>query len=294
MGGICLVNDQAAEELEETPFGVKKRLNYFEEILRSRDPEQVLDVGCGTGEQVTIPLAKIFPETQFLGVDTDESSVMRANRDNELKNLRFECIDDVNELEPETNYDIIIASEVIEHVENPYRFMAELKKRLSGHGALILTLPNGYGPYELTEVVRTVLHVTGLYGVLRKIKHTLSKSPPQSNDNPTLKDSCANSPHINFFSYSGIKKLIREEGFEITEYKPRTFLCGFLLSGIIIRYGLIEWNTKIADSLPPRLNSGWMFLLEQTNSTPGCRSSYEPSTYSKARRYLNKKKNINS
>lgn len=292
MGKICLVNDQAAEELEETPFGVKKRLKYFEEILRSREPEQVLDVGCGTGEQVTIPLAKNFPKIQFLGVDTDESSVMRANRGNELKNLRFECIEDIGKLEPETNYDIIVASEVIEHVENPAQFMAELKKRLSGDGALILTLPNGYGPYELIEVVRTVLHVTGLYEVLRKVKYTLSKSPPPSDENPTLKDSCANSPHINFFSYPGIKKLIREVGFEFIEYKPRTFLCGFLLSGIVTRYELIKWNTKVADSLPPRLNSGWMFLLEQANSSPGCSSSYEPSTYSKVRRYLNRKKNI--
>lgn len=136
----------------ENFYGILKRLDYVEKVINEYAPESVLDVGCGTGELLTKPLAESFPDRVFVGVDDDNSSIEFARGGSSFENLTFLY---PGELETSARFDLIIASEVIEHVERPEHLLLEAARRLKPSGKMIITLPNGYGPFEATSFFDT-------------------------------------------------------------------------------------------------------------------------------------------
>jgi 2-polyprenyl-3-methyl-5-hydroxy-6-metoxy-1,4-benzoquinol methylase len=118
-----------------------KRFLFLEETIRSQAPKEVLDIGCGNGHYLTIPLACSFPGVRFFGIDTDGKSIEQARNVNSLANLEFSLPGEIRE---GGKYDFIIASEIIEHVEDPEGFLLSLKERLNP-GKIFLSMPNGYG-----------------------------------------------------------------------------------------------------------------------------------------------------
>src|SRR5436853_167219 len=93
-----------------------------------------------------------------------------------------------------------------------------------GTGAIALTLPNGYGPFEAMALTECVLHLSGLQSILRWLKYRiLGKSvSPRAADLDTL----AVSPHVNFFGFDEITNLFEAAGFNIVRSANRTALCG--------------------------------------------------------------------
>jgi 2-polyprenyl-6-hydroxyphenyl methylase / 3-demethylubiquinone-9 3-methyltransferase len=105
----------------ETSYGDERRYAFLSEIIASRRPSRILDIGCGTGMRLTRRLAETFPATAFVGTDSDRGSIAWAQANNgDLANQRF-CLDD--DLPGTERFDMVIASEVIEHVENPAGFL---------------------------------------------------------------------------------------------------------------------------------------------------------------------------
>ena len=51
----------------------------------------------------------------------------------------------------DTTFDVIFASELIEHLTNPGLFLEQCKKHLTSSGALILTTPNTFGFMTLIQ-----------------------------------------------------------------------------------------------------------------------------------------------
>src|ERR1041384_4176208 len=139
----------------ETPNGIKKRFEYMTAVLERYHPATVLDFGCGTGTNLTIPLADAFPTVRFVGVDNDAATIDYANSINTSPNLLFGLIEEAGKHGP---YDMIIASEVIEHVDEPGELLVFLRGLLAPKGKLVLTMPNGYGPFEMTAFAETLLH----------------------------------------------------------------------------------------------------------------------------------------
>jgi len=268
----------------ETPYGIKKRLLYLTLVIERLSPKKVLDIGCGTGSQLTIPLAERFPDILFVGSDKDEESIKYAKRSNELSNLSFVCGDNFKE----KKFDLIIASEVIEHVEQPIEFLMMLKEKLLEKGKMVVTLPNGYGPFEFLTLFYILLNLTGIYKILRSVKRKFRKD--YISYTKTSDYTLAKSYHINFFSLRKFKRIIKNTGFEIIEFRPRTFLCGFGIDRIMqCRKRLNRWNCEIADRLTPQIVSGWMFLLSPTNNKEIRSISYKRSVYERFKKYINKK-----
>src|SRR6266851_9388075 len=141
--------------MEETTYGDKRRLEFVRRVIEITQPRLVLDIGCGTGMRVTRPLAEAFPTIRFLGTDPDRESIAWASDNNrDLENLSFVCLG--NAL-PDERFDLVIASEVIEHVYEPVKFLGDIRGRLSEKGRIVLTLPNGYGPSEFMALIECVL-----------------------------------------------------------------------------------------------------------------------------------------
>src|ERR1700730_18009023 len=101
--------------LPEDAYGRAKRQAFVESVIQESNPRTVLDFGCGTGTQLTWPLAQAFPQVSFLGVDADETTIAWARKQPVPSNLVY-ATEDVSG--PRRRYDMIIASEVLEHVES--------------------------------------------------------------------------------------------------------------------------------------------------------------------------------
>lgn len=256
-----------AFDLPENAFGQRKRLHVAADILRARAPKAVLDVGCGSGQLLTLPLAQNFPDVQFTGLDEDNASIGWARAQNPPSNLRFVF---PQELAADARFDLIIASEVIEHVEDPAGFLTWMRGHLAPGGAVFLTMPNGFGPYE---------GITFLY----QLADRLGLRKRRTATGGVVTDTLAASPHVNFFSFSAIRRVIAQGGFAIQRYQPRTFLCGGVFDRLVA--GRLDWNARVSEKLPAFLASDWMFVI-----TPAAAPAPKPfgrSAFNRLRRHFN-------
>lgn len=118
----------------------------------------VLDYGCAHGHY-TVNLAKRFPKLNFIGVDIAASNIDKARQwaaDDGVANARF-FLGSIRDGELQASHDgqlaaehgsldVIIAAEVLEHVEAPWELVDALGQYLKPRGQLITTTP--FGPWE--------------------------------------------------------------------------------------------------------------------------------------------------
>jgi len=268
--------------LPENPYGVRKRFDWVSDIIIRHGPIRVLDVGCGTGAFLTFPLAARFPQIEFFGIDVDRPSVEFARTHHRAPNLTFAHVNDA----PDVLFDLIVASEVIEHVEHPHEFLLSLTKKMSDQAKILVTVPNGHGPFEIMSLIEDALYVSGLLRFLRWLKRKAGLGVPR--ESLSDRDTLAVDPHINFFSFAGVRRLMAGAGLRLLQYRPRTFLCGFVLDYLLRGERLLTWNARIADALPPFMNSAWMFLVERQSAPTAWDDP--PSVYARLHKYLNLKR----
>ncbi|HET9481829.1 MAG TPA: class I SAM-dependent methyltransferase [Candidatus Polarisedimenticolia bacterium] len=97
--------------------------------------EAILDVGCGTGWLAS----SLSAHGPVLGVDPSEEAVSQARR--RFPDLEFRMVDPSGPLGA-PRHDLVVCSEVIEHVVDPHAFMSRLGGALRPGGLLVLTTPN--------------------------------------------------------------------------------------------------------------------------------------------------------
>ena len=258
------------EEIPQTPYAVRKRIQFiYEEVEKrirnceNRAKVKILDLGCGTGEYITIPLGCLG--ATITGIDTHCPSIERAHQRNHYENVHFQCIS-ADKLGNQ-QFDFIICSEVLEHLAKPARMLSIIKNLLKPGGVCIITIPNGYGPKEMEIRLYKFFDRLGLFSPIR---YFISKSHKGSDQEVRLKDSLnLNSPHIQFFSYRQFKRLVEEAGFSILKRRNRRFLSGPFSNRLLSKSErLMDWNAKIADKLPLFLVSSWMFVIKQGGGEP--------------------------
>ena len=93
------------------------------ELLGSIEYGSVLEVGCGPGDLATRILP---PQVDYLGIDIDEAEIETAR--NRYPQLTFQ-VGSAYELPLESNsFDLVIACEVLEHLEDPAKALAEIDR----------------------------------------------------------------------------------------------------------------------------------------------------------------------
>jgi ubiquinone/menaquinone biosynthesis C-methylase UbiE len=98
-------------------------LGSVRELLGSIEYGSVLEVGCGPGDLATRILP---PQVDYLGIDVDEMEIETAR--NRYPQLSFQ-VGSANALPVESNsFDLVIACEVLEHLEDPARALAEIDR----------------------------------------------------------------------------------------------------------------------------------------------------------------------
>jgi 2-polyprenyl-3-methyl-5-hydroxy-6-metoxy-1,4-benzoquinol methylase len=110
----------------------------LDELLRLGAPSSLLDVGCGEGVLVH-RWASLLEGTQMVGVDLEEESLQEGWAARAAPNLQFR----VGEAEQlpfgDGEFDLVSAIEVLEHLPDPGRALAEMRRCARGH--LLLSVP---------------------------------------------------------------------------------------------------------------------------------------------------------
>ncbi|WP_440880899.1 class I SAM-dependent methyltransferase [Tenacibaculum sp. C7A-26P2] len=232
-----------------------KRLKFIEENIKLLNVSslKILDVGCGNGN-ISQHCGALGHEV--LGIDISEKSIKKAKKNNLLKNVSFENIA-VENIKYTSKFDIIICSEVLEHLEQPKKVVNALKKLLSSQGIIIITVPNGFGPRELliTKPVQYILNNNIISKkLLGRIKSIMGFK------GTTIQSDADDLSHIQFFTQKSLNRLVTSELLINQKFKVTNFIEGvFPLSVIYKRcITLQKFDCWLADRLPRSFASGFM------------------------------------
>lgn len=244
-----------ADEREDL-WGYRKRLLFVLSVLRDAFPSQfpnslrVLDIGCGNGSQLAIPLAR--EGLHVTGIDSDPASIAHAKElAREIPHASFKCAsaDDI----VDRNFDVVILSEVLEHVEEPQQLLLAGANRLSKLGVAIVTTPNGYGEFEWDSWLFRGLRLQQAVDALASDKI----EPLGSTDNHA-------NGHVQFFTRRQLGEIFAACGLEVWRSRPATLFAGPFAGHLLARFErFIEWNARVTDRLPMAMASGWYFALRR-------------------------------
>lgn len=180
-----LITDYYNNKEQYSPSG--ERVRRVARILGNDiSGKKVLDIGCGDGR-----MGEVLKEkgAVVFGTDISEKAVEKAAHVLDKAFIfnaeegNFSCLDN--------DFDIIISSEVIEHLFNPKNFLLALRNIMKKDAVMVITTPNFlmwtnrirmfFGEFEYTE--------TGFL----------------------------DEGHIHFFTYNSLRKLLELTGFEIVQ-----------------------------------------------------------------------------
>jgi len=193
---------------------------------------KILDLGCGNGAQ-TKYIMKLVSATEAYGIDIDQTNLKEAEK-NGINGLRADLNTDKLPFDDEY-FDLIILSEVIEHLLNPDNALEEAYRVLKSGGTFIVTTPN-------------------LSSWMNRIYLLLGYQPPDMEvstkirvGNPWRTGSL--SGHIRPFTALAMKELLEYYGFTVKQIRSFShergslpYLLYLLDVGFSDRYTLAHWN----------------------------------------------------
>jgi SAM-dependent methyltransferase len=250
--------DTQAPYLPENLWGYGKRLRFVDSTIlrefpgRKRSEFRILDVGCGNGSQLAVPLAEAG--YQVTAVDPHRRSIERGRMLAPGIDFHHGVVSD---LVP-SKFDCVVISEVLEHLEAPQLLLDLSLPYLAESGILIITVPNGYGEFELDRRLYRALHadklVAWLWSVLKG-----------DGDTEIVAGSDDESPHIQRFTVSRLRKIFRRNNLLVIDARGTSLASGPFVLHLFGRFEVfIRWNVSITDHLPLPLASGWIFCLKLT------------------------------
>jgi SAM-dependent methyltransferase len=101
--------------------------------------KRVLDAGCGAGYG-SVELAG--EADSVVGIDVAPEAVAYAREHYQLPNLRYEQASCTALPDGDGSFDLVVAFEVIEHLEDWRGFLAEARRVLTANGQLVVSTPN--------------------------------------------------------------------------------------------------------------------------------------------------------
>lgn len=134
----------------EKNFTYRIILRFVNKILVGRRNLKVLDYGCGAG---TIALYIANKGHSVVGVDVSSLAIRAARKSARSVGLSGVTFFELSEFENNHNdlrFDLIVCTEVIEHVRDDKKLLGGLYSKLTRNGALLLSTPSKNAPlYKL-------------------------------------------------------------------------------------------------------------------------------------------------
>lgn len=141
------------------------------------DGMRVLDVGAGSGGFYKI-LCDEGIDPDYTGLDLDPQIVKFANNHFGTDRFKHQKLEDHI---TSKKYDLIVAFEVLEHVENPGEFVAKIQKLLKPGGVFCGTTPYPFGKNIVSDATHiSVLHPKNWERLFKNAKFSNVETKPMS------------------------------------------------------------------------------------------------------------------
>jgi|SRR5680860_45317 len=106
------------------------------------NPKKIIDVGCGPGNSTEV-LAKKFPNSYILGIDSSENMISTAKKN--YPNFEFKVLDaSTNLLALENDFDIVFSNACIQWIPNHNQLLENMLGLLKKGGVLAVQTPMNY------------------------------------------------------------------------------------------------------------------------------------------------------
>lgn len=254
----------------ETVYAHHKRWDWICRHLHDRD--RIIELGCGTGWMLTLPLLRAGYDVT--GVDRDAASIDYGRQLATRMGLDASRLyrGDLGELADGS--DVIIASEVLEHLDDAQLgdVLAEIHRTLRPGGLLLVTVPNGYGWYEFEAFVWNrlglgwLLAKTRLERTLMRVKVWLTGRPEEQFVEPHP-SSLDTSPHLQRFTLRSLQRTVDSAGFRVLDKTGSGVFAGQLSNLLFTGYDrLTAVNAALADRWPT-IAAGFYLACEKPQAT---------------------------
>ncbi len=121
---------------------VRRLMTRFErdldELLGAAAPSSLLDVGCGEGVLVH-RWANRLGEGRVVGIDLEEESIQAGWAERQAPNLEYRVVEAADLPFADDEFDLASAIEVLEHLPDPQRTLAEMARCARRH--LLVSVP---------------------------------------------------------------------------------------------------------------------------------------------------------
>ncbi len=188
--------------------------------------ERALEVGPGSG--VYLPtLAAVA--TEVVAVDIEDAYLDRLRpTEHEYPHLRLVHDDILHSTFPDGYFDLILCSEVLEHIVDSQRALTEMHRVLAPSGLLIMSTPQRYSLMELSS---KLAFLPGIIDVVRWI----------------YKEPILETGHINLLTKQMLRGQLAQAGFKTVE----THTLGLYIPGVAESLG--SRAQRIAQALEQRV-----------------------------------------
>lgn len=134
------MKDLSSQQLKLATSDYDLRITNLARFIFSKLPIRtgsLIDVGAGNGL-----FLKYFKNRGFTvsGIELEKEQVHQMRQDHRLKGVRLQQ-GDITRMRGEENYDVVIASDVIEHIENDQQALENLFSFVAPGGCLVITVP---------------------------------------------------------------------------------------------------------------------------------------------------------
>jgi 2-polyprenyl-3-methyl-5-hydroxy-6-metoxy-1,4-benzoquinol methylase len=262
-----MVHDQLQFELDKyysyrddncVRYTHRLRINQIQKLVSniSNQPGQcdrpkALDAGCSYGVY-SMMLAEAGYDV--LGLDINQDEIKKAGHwasERGLENkITFEVGDIQNINHEDSIFDLVICSEVLEHLDNPNNGARELYRVLKPNGSAIISMPNMACLFGLLQ---WTYRASGIRSLLGK--------PPL--DTFQIQHSC--------YWFGNIQRILRDVGFQIdykcsTSHLPYLWDLDDMLSRILKAKSVSSSLDRSLSCLPGLKYFGFNFIIKATKA----------------------------
>ena len=247
---------------ERYVLSYKKKLHkLIQGLIQGKAKVRILDVGCGRGEDLLS--LSLLGDFFLCGLDIsqerlDKAQAMTSGRKGIFlvracaQNLPFK----------DKAFDVVLASEIIEHIDNPNNFLQQLKRVLVADGHLFITTPP---PYSYTTIIGKLIPEGRLKIKLRKFIYF--RHSPMDGIKRLLPDGTIVKEHVREFTPRQLKRILVNSGFKVLGIFPGDLRPFFFPLFDRLPFLLRLWRglDKMIDLLPGGMNIKANFIVMAKN-----------------------------